>query len=430
MNGFLVAAPHSGSGKTTVTLGLLRALRNRGVPLAPAKAGPDYIDPAFHEAASGASCINLDPWAMRPDLLHTLANGHSGDDRLLVVEGMMGLFDGAADGAGSAADLAVMLGLPVVFVVDCGRMAHSIAALVSGFMSFREDVEIAGVVLNRVGSARHEQMLREALDKHGVTVLGVVQRQEELHLPSRHLGLVQAGEHEDIERFLTDAAFSVSVGIDLDRLAALTVKGRGANRTASRLPPLGQRIVVARDEAFAFSYPHVLDGWRQQGAEVSFFSPLADETSPVDADAVYLPGGYPELHAGRIAAADRFMAGLRGAAKAGVRIYGECGGYMVLGEELVDGEGGRHRMAGLLPVTTSYAKRQRHLGYRRLEPLAGAPWILPLTAHEFHYSTLISEGDGERLFSASDARGDRIGEAGLRRGSVSGSYMHVIDRAA
>ena len=430
MNGFLVAAPHSGSGKTTVTLGLLRALRNRGLKLAPAKAGPDYIDPAFHEAASGETCINLDPWAMRPDLLHALANSHAGDDRLLIVEGMMGLFDGAADGQGSAADLAVLLGLPVVFVVDCGRMAHSIAALVSGFTEFREDIEIAGVILNRVGSARHEAMLREALDARGIAVLGVVHRQEELHLPSRHLGLVQAGEHEDIERFLADAAFSMSVGIDLDGLAALTLQGRGSNRTATRLPPLGQRIAVARDEAFAFSYPHLLEGWREQRAEISFFSPLADETPSKGADAVYLPGGYPELHAGKIATAGRFLTGLRAAAEAGLRVYGECGGYMVLGDDLIDGEGARHKMAGLLPVTTSYAKRQRHLGYRRLTPLAGAPWDLPLTAHEFHYSTLVSEGGAERLFLASDARGDALGEAGLRRGSVSGSYMHVIDRAA
>jgi len=430
MNGFLVAAPHSGSGKTTVTLGLLRALRNRGVKLAPAKAGPDYIDPAYHEAASGEPCINLDPWAMRPDLLHALANSHAGDDRLLIVEGMMGLFDGAADGEGSAADLAVLLGLPIVFVVDCGRMAHSIAALVSGFMDFREDVEIAGVILNRVGSARHESMLREALDAHDIAVLGVVHRQEELHLPSRHLGLVQAGEHQDIERFFADAALTMTVGVDLDRLAALAVRGRGSNRTASRLPPLGQRIAVARDEAFAFSYPHLLHGWRDQGAEISFFSPLADEIPTGDPDAVYLPGGYPELHAERIAAARRFLGGLRAAAEAGIRVYGECGGYMVLGDELIDGEGERHGMAGLLPVTTSYAKRQRHLGYRRLTPLAGAPWAQPLTAHEFHYSTLVSEGAGERLFSASDARGDRLGDVGLRRGSVSGSYMHVIDRAA
>jgi cobyrinic acid a,c-diamide synthase len=431
MRGFLVAAPHSGSGKTTLTLGLLRALRDRGVELAPAKAGPDYIDPAFHTAASGKTCINLDPWAMRPELIRILAERHAAGDRLLAVEGMMGLFDAAADGRGSPADLAAMLGLPVIFVVDCARMAHSIAALVDGFNRHRPDVLMAGVILNRAGSAKHEEMLRDALAPSGVPVLGAVRHDKTLELPSRHLGLVQASEHERLESFITDAAFAVTVGVDLDRIAALTaVRGDEAVTAAvPRLPPLGQRMAIARDAAFGFAYPHLLRGWQRQGAELSFFSPLADEAPPEDADAVYLPGGYPELHAGKIAAATGFLGGLKAAANAGKPVYGECGGYMVLGEGLVDAEGKRHEMAGLLPLVTSYAKRHRHLGYRRLTPLAGSPWPQPLTAHEFHYSTVVSEGGGERLFSCKDARGTDHGEAGLTRGSVCGSYMHVIDRA-
>ncbi len=431
MRGFLVAAPHSGSGKTTLTLGLLRALRDRGVALAPAKAGPDYIDPAFHTEAAGEICINLDPWAMRPDLLRILATRHAAGDRLLAVEGMMGLYDSAADGEGSPADLAALLGLPVVFVVDCARMAHSIAALVAGFNDFRSDVLIAGVILNRVGSARHEEMLRDALDPSGIPVLGAMRQDPSLALPSRHLGLVQAREHENLDRFIADAAFAVTVSLDLDRIAALTTMTSDEEVTAGvpRLPPLGQRIAVARDAAFAFSYPHLLRGWQRQGAEISLFSPLAGEAPAEDADAVYLPGGYPELNAGRIAAAAGFLSGLRAAAGAGKPVYGECGGYMVLGEGLIDADGARHEMAGLLPVVTSYEKRKRHLGYRRLKPLAASPWALPLTAHEFHYSTLVSEGEGERLFSAADARGADLGPMGLRRGSVAGSYMHVIDRA-
>lgn len=431
MRGFLVAAPHSGSGKTTLTLGLLRALRDRGVGLAPAKAGPDYIDPAFHSAASGGSCINLDPWAMRPDLICILAERHTAGNRLLAVEGMMGLFDAAADGQGSPADLAALLGLPVILVVDCGRMAHSIAALVEGFNNHRADVLIAGVILNRTGSTRHEDMLRDALEPGGVPVLGALRHDKTLELPSRHLGLVQASEHERLESFITNAAFAVTVGVDLDRIAAMTAVRSDESVTAAvpRLPPLGQRIAVAQDAAFEFAYPHILRGWQRYGAEISFFSPLADEAPADDADAVYLPGGYPELHAGRIAGASTFLEGLRTAAGAGKTVYGECGGYMVLGEGLVDAEGARHEMAGLLPLVTSYAKQRRHLGYRRLTPLAAAPWQLPLTAHEFHYSTVVSEGEGERLFSVADARGADHGEAGLRRGSVCGSYMHVIDRA-
>lgn len=431
MKGFLVAAPQSGSGKTTLTLGLLRAFRDRGVPLAPAKAGPDYIDPAYHTSAAGEICINLDPWAMRPELLRMFAINHRTDDKLLLVEGMMGLFDGAADGAGTPADLAVLLGLPVVLVVDCARMSQSVAALVSGFAKFRANPSIAGVILNRVGSSRHESLLRDALDPVGLPVLGAVYQADTLTLPSRHLGLVQAGEHEHLESFLNDAAFAVSVGVDLDALAALTIRsGINWGGSVPYLPPFGQRLAVARDQAFAFSYPHLLKGWRKQGVEISFFSPLADEAPAEDADSVFLPGGYPELHAGRIAGASRFMAGLRKAAEAGKQVYGECGGYMVLGEGLVDAEGTRHEMAGLLPVVTSYAERRRHLGYRRLAPFSAAPWNMALTAHEFHYSTLVSEGEGERLFAVRDARGEDHKDAGLRRGSVCGSYMHVIDRAA
>jgi len=223
----------------------------------------------------------------------------------------------------------------------------------------------------------------------------------------------------------------VTVGVDLDRIAALTAMERGGPVTAavSRLPPPGQRIAVARDAAFAFSYPHVLRGWQRHGAELTLFSPLENEAPAADADAIYLPGGYPELHGGRIAAAAKFLDGLRAAARDGKPVYGECGGYMVLGEGLVDADGARHEMAGLLPLVTSYARRQRHLGYRRLKPLAASPWQLPLTAHEFHYSTVVSEGKGERLFAVTDARGEDLGHAGLRRGTVCGSYMHVIDRA-
>jgi cobyrinic acid a,c-diamide synthase len=344
---------------------------------------------------------------------------------------MMGLFDAAADGRGSPADLAALLGLPVIFVVDSARMAHSIAALVDGFNKHRADVLMAGVILNRVGSARHEEMLRDALEPGGVPVLGAVRQDKTLVLPSRHLGLVQATEHERLESFITDAAFAVTIGVDLDRIAALTTVQQEEAVTAAvpRLPPIGQRIAVAKDAAFGFTYAHVLQGWQRHGAELSFFSPLADEAPAEDADAVYLPGGYPELHAGRLAMASTFLGGLRSAAEAGKPVYGECGGFMVLGEGLVDADGTRHAMAGLLPLVTSYAKQRRHLGYRRLMPLPASPWHVPLTAHEFHYSTLVSEGEAERLFSLTDARGAPHGEAGLRRGSVCGSYMHVIDRA-
>lgn len=429
MNGFMIAAPASGSGKTTITLGLLRALKRRGLELAPVKAGPDYIDPAYHKAASGAECFNLDPWAMRPELISALSSRMTEGGKLLVAEGMMGLFDGAMNGKGSSADLAKVLDLPVVLVVDCAKQSQSIAALVSGFSQFRKDVLIAGIVLNRVGSARHEMMLREALKPLGITVLGAIPRDEELVLPERHLGLVQAGEHADLERFLDHAADVLEERFDFAALAHIWSgpKRHTAMANVARLKPLGNHIAVARDDAFAFAYTHLFEGWRRRGAEISFFSPLADEAPDENADAIYLPGGYPELFAGNLASAKNFQSGMRAATTKGVVVYGECGGYMVLGEALEDAQGMSHPMLGLLPLETSFAKRKLHLGYRSLMPLAGAPWQMLLKAHEFHYASIVREGDAERLFKVRDAMGEECGEAGLRVGSVSGSFMHVID---
>ncbi|MGY5776636.1 cobyrinate a,c-diamide synthase [Rhizobium sp. LEGMi135b] len=431
MSGLLIAAPSSGSGKTTFTIGLLRALRNRGVAVASGKAGPDYIDPAFHAAAVGSPCLNFDPWAMRAELISANSALHRAGGRMLVIEGMMGLFDGAADGTGTPADLAALLGLSVVLVVDCSRMSQSVAAVVSGFANFRADIRIAGVVLNRVASDRHEKMLRQALNAVRMLVVAVIRSDVSLALPERHLGLVQAGEHGALEQFIEAAAEVVSKACDFELLlrAAQQHVVRPSVANIARLMPFGQRIAVARDIAFAFCYEHMLLGWKRRGAEISFFSPLADEAPFADADAVYLPGGYPELHAGKLAAAQHFRDGVKVAASRGARIYGECGGYMVLGEGLVDAAGVRHAMLGLLPVVTSYEKRQRHLGYRRVTPLAGSFFDKPMTAHEFHYSTIVSEGEADRLFAVKDALGDDLGLAGLQRANVAGSYMHLIDLA-
>jgi len=193
------------------------------------------------------------------------------------------------------------------------------------------------------------------------------------------------------------------------------------------LPPLGQKIAVARDIAFAFSYAHILRGWQEAGAEIAFFSPLADEVPAPDADAVYLPGGYPELHAGTLAAASTFRTGMLDAHMRGARIFGECGGYMVLGDALIDAEGAVHPMLGLLPLVTSYATRKRHLGYRRITPVDASFFASPMTAHEFHYASIVSEGAADRLFAAEDALRTSLGDVGLRRGNVAGSFMHLID---
>jgi cobyrinic acid a,c-diamide synthase len=425
--GLMLAAPSSGSGKTVLTLALLRALRNAGIVVSGAKAGPDFIDPAFHEVSAAQPSVNLDPWAMSTPRLRALAGRQRGTHFL--VEAMMGLFDGAADGTGSAADLALSLGLPVVLVVDAAKQSHSVAALVRGFRDHLPDLDFAGVILNKVGSSRHEGMLRDALSEIGVRVFGAVPRAGELFLPERHLGLVQAGEHETIDAFIDGAASVIERSCDLAALAgAFAPLSRSVAVEGQSIAPLGQRIAIARDAAFAFIYPHMLDDWREAGAELAFFSPLADEAPSADCDAVYLPGGYPELHGGRLAFAARFRSGMEHAARRGACIYGECGGYMVMGEGIEDADGNRHAMLGLLALETSFLKRKLHLGYRRLEALSDFAMGRKLMAHEFHYTSPLRE-EGVSLFDARDALGVDLGQTGLRKGNVMGSYMHVIGPA-
>lgn len=446
--GLIVAAPKSGSGKTVLTLGLMRALTRRGLRVAPAKVGPDYIDPAFHAAACGRASVNLDPWAMRPETLDRLVAGLGAGavgkpSDIVLVEGVMGLFDGAADGTGSTADLAARAGWPVLLTLDVTGQGASAAAVIDGFARFRADIAFAGVVLNRVGSARHRALIEGARGAaSGVPpdpppILGALMRNEGLALPSRHLGLVQASETADLDAFLERAADAVEAGVDLDRLIDAARPTRlapppRASMDATRGAPPGRRIALARDAAFAFVYPHLLAEWAAAGAEILPFSPLDGQGPDAGADAVYLPGGYPELHGARIAGNAAFLDGVRAAAARGAAILGECGGYMVLGERIVDGEGRGHAMAGLLPLVTSFAERRLHLGYRRaaaLSPCALAAVGARLSGHEFHYATTLHEGPGDPLFHLWDAGGADLGMAGLARGTVAGSFLHIVDRA-
>ena len=436
MAGLIIAAPRSGSGKTVVTLGLLRYLRGKGYRVAAAKTGPDYIDPSFLAAACGAPCRNLDSWAMRRESLAAEIQSLESSAATVLCEGAMGLFDGAGpSGAGSTADLAAITGWPVVLVVSLEGQAASAAALIEGFARHRADVTIAGVIFNRVAGERHAAIAAASVRKSlpGLPLLGAVPREVELNLPSRHLGLVPASEHDALDAFLDRAATIVGNAVDVDALLGLAQPSvLNAAGQHSALPVLGVRIAVARDHAFAFAYETVLQGWRAKGATVSFFSPLEDAPPPRDADAVYLPGGYPELYAGRIAGNREFLDGLRHAARHGAAIYGECGGYMVLGESLTDADGTAHKMAGLLPLKTSFAARKLHLGYRAATLMRAGPLGnvgQGFRGHEFHYATIVEEGDGTPLFRLEDADGAALGFAGRVAGSVAGSFVHLIDRA-
>jgi cobyrinic acid a,c-diamide synthase len=423
--GLVVSAPRSGSGKTVITLGLLAALRRRGMVVAPAKSGPDYIDPQFSGRAAGRDAINLDPWAMPRDQLRALASQQATGADLLLVEGAMGLFDAAADGQGSTGDLADTLGLPVLLVVDADRHSQSVAPLVSGFAHWRPGVTVAGVILNRLASARHERMLVSALRETGLPLLGAIPRRSELVTPERHLGLVLPEETGGFQSFLDFAAQAIADFVDLESLLALAAPLQRHAAPPVALPPLGQHIAIARDTAFAFAYPHLLDGWRAQGAELSFFSPLANQAPALAADAVFLPGGYPELHGDELAAATTFHTGLVAARDRAALIYGECGGFMVLGQGIVDKAGTAHAMSGLLPVTTRIDRPKRVLGYRRLLHQSALPWPPGLNGHEFHYSS--AKGSGlPPLFEALDAEGIRQPSMGAILGRVMGSYAHVI----
>jgi cobyrinic acid a,c-diamide synthase len=436
--GLIIAAPRSGAGKTTVTLGLLRALRRRGFGVQPFKCGPDYIDPAFHEIAAGRPSYNLDSWAMAEELIATLATKVSAGADICIAEGVMGLFDGAAargqSGSGATADLASLLGWPVVLVLDVTGQTETAAAVALGCARYRGDVDIAGVILNRVASDRHFSMVAPAFERIKMQVFGAIVREDRLALPERHLGLVQALEIAAVDERLDVLADVIDAAVDLDavrqsaRPAKIAIRDEPSDRT--QLRPPGQRI--AQDRAFSFIYPHLIRQWRLAGAEIIPFSPLADEAPDAAADAVWLPGGYPELHAGVLASAHGFRTGLRKLARRSVPIHGECGGYMVLGRGLEDADGNRHEMTGLLGLETSFANRRLHLGYRRARLRAacslGAEGTEVL-GHEFHYAHTIS-ASGDPLVDCKDAVGAEVPEQGVRQGSITGTFFHVIDRMA
>lgn len=428
--GILVSAPSSGTGKTTVMLGLLRALAEDGMQVQPFKSGPDYIDPAFHRAAAGRASFNLDTWAMDPPLLDAIAAQARGAE-ICVAEGSMGLYDGVATrgrtGFGSTAETALRMGWPVVLVIDVSGQAQSAAAAAMGFLAYDPQVRFAGVILNRVASPRHERLIRLGMEAAGLRVLGALPRRGDLALPERHLGLIQAVEHPDLEAAIAGYASFLRAHVDLEAIKAAASAGLAPDPAAPLPTPPAQRIALARDAAFSFTYPHLLEGWRAAGAEILPFSPLADEAPAADADLVWLPGGYPELHAGRLAAAAIFRAGLRAHAETRP-VHGECGGYMALGEALIDKDGTRHAMAGLLGLVTSYEKRKFHLGYRRAVLQAPLPGMAPGTAlrgHEFHYSTILEQPDPP-LAAVSDADGNPVPETGSHRGQVTGTFFHLI----
>lgn len=431
--GIMIAGPRSGSGKTTVTLGLLRALLLRGLSVQPFKCGPDYIDPAFHAVAATRASFNIDSWAMRWETAASILTENASGADVVVCEALMGLFDGVARaghwGNGASSDIAAKTGWPVILVLDVSGQSQTAAAVARGFRGFREDVAIAGVILNRTGSDRHIRFARDALEDTGIPVVGALPRETAVVLPERHLGLVQAEETAEIESRLNALAAFVEANVDIDRLLSFASAGHIPTNSRRIIRPPGQRIALARDAAFSFVYPHVIASWRMAGAEIIPFSPLADEEPDPDADVVWLPGGYPELHAGALANARRFKSAMSRFAQSRP-VHGECGGYMTLGAGLVDADGVSHEMIGLLGLETSFAVRKMNLGYRSAELLESCPLGSPgecLSGHEFHYAKIIASPDAA-LFKLKNSDGELLQDGGSSRGLVTGSFFHFIDK--
>lgn len=424
--GLVLAGTHSGAGKSTVTAGLLLAFRRRGLRVAPFKAGHDFLDPMLHAFAAGRSSWNLDGWFMDDAALAEAWSRGARDADLGLVEGVMGLFDGTGQGfEGSTAELAKRLGLPVVLVVDAPGMGTNAAAVVLGHAKLWPELSLAGVIFNRVGSEGHHALLKEAVETHaGVRSFGWIRSDAAFHLPERHLGLHRPGEIPGLGAALDGFAAGLEATLDLDGLQAMAAGPRAGSApvTASvgDLP-----VALARDEAFCFLYQDTLDRLTRLGVRWVPFSPLRDRL-PEGVAGLYLPGGYPELHAEALACRGDLFADLRRAAAHGLPIYAECGGYMALAEALVDAEGQSHAMAGILPGRVRMTGRLQSFGYKRLRALRDTllcPEGAEGKAHEFHYSVW-EDGASRPAWEAAGLRGGSAFE-GHAEGALLASYAHI-----
>ncbi|MEW6658494.1 MAG: cobyrinate a,c-diamide synthase [Thermodesulfobacteriota bacterium] len=435
IRGLVIAGTQSGVGKTTITLGLIAAFRRRGLAVQPFKVGPDFIDPGHHTRAAGRVSCNLDGWMLSQDDNLSLFRRYAGDAQVAVVEGVMGLFDGY-DGlseAGSTAQMAKWLGLPVLLVVDARSMARSAAALVHGFATFDPELALAGVVFNRVGGVGHLQYLTQALGQlEGIKCLGGLPRDGELAIPERHLGLFTAEDHPLEEKRLEHLAGVMEEHLDLEGLLAslpvLPVPPVAEEPPVAASPP-NVRLGVARDQAFCFYYQENLELLAQYGAELVPFSPLKDPELPGNLHGLYLGGGYPELYAGQLAANTGMIRSMAVQADRGLPIYAECGGLMYLSREIEDLEGRRHPMAGVLPLKVRMLPRLKALGYREITLMA--PGLLGpagtwARGHEFHYSEIISGAEElPKLYQVTARQGRETAPEGYCRNNILASYVHL-----
>ncbi|KRW91445.1 cobyrinic acid a,c-diamide synthase [Alicyclobacillus tengchongensis] len=431
----VVAGTHSGVGKTTIAIALMRALSRGGLRVQGFKVGPDYIDPSYHAVATGRAGYNLDTWMTHADIVREIFDRASQTSDISVIEGVMGLFDGKdpLSNMGSTAAVCTLLEAPVLLVIDAAASARSAAALVHGFQTFDPQVKIAGVIANRVAGAGHFALVRTAIESScGVPVVGYLPTNADLTLPERHLGLVPAAEQKSLDEWLDGLALSLERTVNIEEVSRLA---HTANAWTAQAPRLfagaattpTTRIAIAQDEAFNFYYQENLDLLRFYGAELLPFRPLANEPVPQGAHGLYLGGGFPEVHLARLTQADKAFASLRAAVTAGMPVWAECGGMMLLADAIIDRAGKRFAMAGVLPVSVEMTERLAGFGYREVEMAPGG--LLDgvggqLRGHEFHYSRIAARDDS--LAPAYVVRqGENRRPEGFSKGSVIAGYTHI-----
>ena len=413
----LVAAASSGSGKTTFTLGLLRALSRRGLEVQGFKCGPDYIDPKFHCLACGRESVNLDLFMMSPEHVQAVYARHTAGRDATVLEGVMGLYDGYVRDQGSSAEVAATLGLPTILLIDARSSAFSVGAVLYGMKHFRPTSEVVGVVFNRVASESHYRFLREAAEEAGVVPLGYLPKTQLLEVPSRHLGL-SLEELSTLDTLPETVADLIEQHVQLDRLLELIQRPRPVLREEAPLSAVaGMKVAVARDQAFNFIYAENLRRLSQLG-DLVYFSPLANEAVPAS-DLVYLPGGYPEFYLEQLAAADQTRLTLRDHVQRGGKVLAECGGMMYLCRELRDEQGQAYPMAGILELEATMEQMRLRLGYRKLQ-LGGQEW----RGHEFHYSR-IATGEEPTKGLQRSARDEEVPTLLYAKGNVRAGYTHL-----
>lgn len=430
----IIAGTHSGVGKTTVATGLMSALSRRGLVVQGFKVGPDYIDPSYHAVATGRPARNIDLFLVPPAAAVKLFLRASAGADIAVIEGVMGLFDGYVDGGASSAAVAKLLQVPVLLVVDASSIGQSAAALVYGYSHYDPEVKVAGVILNRIAGERHLALVKDAVEQGaGVPVVGWLARQESLTVPSRHLGLVPAGERRELAEKVGSCGAAVASGLDLERILALAQAAPPLEEPQGSVFPAAEAkekvaIAVARDAAFSFYYQDSLDFLAALGAELIPFSPLADEDLPAGARGLIIGGGFPEVFLPELAANRRLITAIRSAAARGLPIYAECGGLMYLCRAIYDREGRAWPMVGLVPVACRMEERLVGMGYRQGQAIRSSLLFASgeqVKGHEFHYSRLVeAASDFPWAYQLQDGRG-RCRPEGYARGNLLASYLHL-----